>query len=136
MILGDETSSWEMEPEKERRVHRTRESEKARKTAQIFSDRKTITPNITGRRFVITKNGFMGLAPSWVEVGDTLAILFGCNVPVLLSKCKEDSTHFHLKGDCFVQGWMRGEMLDAYGDDKDEKLVEKVVSERTGIQIR
>ncbi|PMD37702.1 hypothetical protein L207DRAFT_391810, partial [Hyaloscypha variabilis F] len=78
------------------------------------------------RKFIITKNGFMGLAPSWVEVGDILAILFGCNVPVLLSKCTEDSTHFHLKGDCFVQGWMRGETLDNFGNITDEEIVAKV----------
>ncbi|KAE9364238.1 hypothetical protein N431DRAFT_304654, partial [Stipitochalara longipes BDJ] len=78
------------------------------------------------RRFIITKNGFMGLAPLWVEVGDTLAILFGCNVPVVLAKCTEASTHFHLKGDCFVQGWMRGEILDALGSITDEEIVTEV----------
>jgi hypothetical protein len=102
----------------------------------MFSDRNAITPNIKGRSFIVTNNEFIGLAPSWVEVGDTLAILFGCNVPVLLRKCTEDSTHFHLKGDCFVQGWMRGEILGSFGDLTDEEIVDRVVSENPLIQIR
>jgi len=110
--------------------------EKAHKTSQIFPNRNAITPNIKERRFIVTKNGYMGLAPSWVEISDTLAILFGCNVPVLLGKCTEDSTHFHLKGDCFVQGWMRGEMLDALRSSTDEEIVAKVLRENPGIQIR
>jgi hypothetical protein len=51
-------------------------------------------------------------------------------------KCAEDSTHFHLKGDCFVQGWMRGETLDNFGNITDEEIVAKVLQESPGIQIR
>jgi hypothetical protein len=69
----------------------------------------------SGRRFIVTDNGFMGIAPFWVKEGDKFAILFGCNVPVLLGKCQDDSTHFNLKGDCFVWGWMRGEILETFG---------------------
>jgi hypothetical protein len=105
MIIGDETSSWEFSSG-ERGVHWLGEKQerKAHKTAQVLFDRNEITPTIEGRCFIVTKNGFMGLAPAGVDVGDTLAILFGCNVPVLLSKCAKNLTQFHLKGDCFVQG--------------------------------
>jgi Heterokaryon incompatibility protein (HET) len=138
MILGDETSSWEFDKEGGGRVRMsvTRGISKAHKTAQLSYERRSITSNIKGRRFIVTKNGFMGLVPSWSHVGDTLAILFGCNVPVVLGKCNEESTHFHLRGDCFVQGWMRGEVLDALGDVADEAVVAAVVNEKERIQIR
>jgi hypothetical protein len=64
----------------------------------------------------------------WVEPGDELAILFGYSVPVVLSHCKN---HYHLRSDCFVQVWMKGEMLDAPGKT-DEEIIEDIV---TGIQI-
>jgi hypothetical protein len=113
-----------------------KQERKAHKTAQVLFDRNEITLTIKGRCFIVTKNGFMGLAPAGVDVGDTLAILFGCNVPVLLSKCAKNLTHFHLKGDCFVQGWMRGEIFDALGNATDEEIVARVVGENLGIEIR
>jgi hypothetical protein len=137
MIIGDETSSWEFSPVKGG-VHWLggKQEGKAYKMAQVFFDRNEITPTIKGRSFIVMENGFMGLAPTWVEVRDTLAILFGCNMPILSGKCTKDLTHFHLKGDCFVQGWMRGEMLEALGDATDEEIVERVVGENPGIEIR
>jgi hypothetical protein len=41
-----------------------------------------------------------------------------------------------LKGGCFVQGWVRGEMLGFLEEASDEEIVEGVVSKMPGIQIR
>jgi hypothetical protein len=71
-----------------------------------------------GRALIITENGSMGLAPSHVEVGQKLAILSKCSVPVLLQE-NEDGTYI-FKGSCFVQGWMEGEVLEEMGLDSEE----------------
>jgi hypothetical protein len=41
------------------------------------------------RRFVVTSNGLMGMAPPHVQEGDLACVLLGARVPFLLRKCKE-----------------------------------------------
>jgi hypothetical protein len=45
-----------------------------------------------------------------------MAILATCSVPVLLQELPERPGTFKLRGTCFVQGWMDGEMLANYMD--------------------
>lgn len=71
-----------------------------------------------GRRLIITENGYMGLAPHYVEAGQRLAVLNCCSVPVLLHEI--DNTTYRLAGSCFVQGWMEGEILDDLGSTPEE----------------
>jgi hypothetical protein len=71
-----------------------------------------------GRRLIVSENGLMGLAPHYVEIGQCLAVLNGCSVPVLLHE-NEDGT-YRFVGSCFVQGWMEGEALNDYGETLDE----------------
>jgi hypothetical protein len=62
-------------------------------------------------------------------------MLLGCNVPVVLGKCQYDWTHFNLKGGCFVEGWMRVEMLETFWDMTDEETVDNFTLKKTLIQI-
>lgn len=63
----------------------------------------------------------MGLAPWYVKRGFKIAVLLGCSVPLLLQElgegeCGNDPPGLYFRGDCFVQGWMAGEMLERYGN--------------------
>ncbi|KAF2815189.1 uncharacterized protein BDZ99DRAFT_567074 [Mytilinidion resinicola] len=40
--------------------------------------------SITGRRLIMTKNGYLGVAPACTKPGDFLAIMIGCSFPVIL----------------------------------------------------
>ena len=60
----------------------------------------------------------MGLAPHYVEVGQNLAILNNCSVPVLLEENADGTYTF--KGSVFVQDWMEGEILEELGLDTEE----------------
>ncbi|CZR57678.1 uncharacterized protein PAC_07567 [Phialocephala subalpina] len=71
-----------------------------------------------GRALIITENGLMGLAPHYVEVGQKLAILSRCSVPVLLEENGDGTYGF--RGASFVQGWMEGEVLEEMGLDCEE----------------
>ncbi|KAH7333240.1 heterokaryon incompatibility protein-domain-containing protein [Rhexocercosporidium sp. MPI-PUGE-AT-0058] len=71
-----------------------------------------------GRCLVITEDSFMGLAPHYVKEGAKIAILSCCSSPVILYE-NEDGTH-RFGGSCFVQGWMRGEMLTRFGTAEEE----------------
>ncbi|KAL9621499.1 MAG: hypothetical protein Q9160_004029 [Pyrenula sp. 1 TL-2023] len=81
---------------------------------------------IRGRRFIVTKKGYMGLAPWYVRPGFHLAILLGCSVPVVLEEVNPDEAGrntepgLYFRGDCFVQGWMEGEMMREFGETTEE----------------
>lgn len=81
---------------------------------------------IRGRRFIVTKRGYMGLAPWFVRPGFHLAILLGCSVPVVLEEVRPDEARkntepaMYFRGDCFVQGWMEGEMMSEFGETTEE----------------
>ena len=67
---------------------------------------------LSGRRFFITDNGYMGLAPADVEVGDMICLLFGVEVPMVLRG--EEKGHKEVIGECYCHGIMEGEGLADY----------------------
>lgn len=83
----------------------------------------------TNRRFFVTENGRMGLAPLDSEPGDLVCLILGSPVPFILRPCRRDidpassSPHalepkphqpeecFVLVGECYCHGMMEGEEL-------------------------
>lgn len=61
-----------------------------------------------GRRFLITKSGFIGLAPPLAVPGDIVVILLGAPVPHVL---RRKDGYYTLVGECYVHGVMGGEAL-------------------------
>jgi hypothetical protein len=132
MTMGDATCSWESDESRQRCRYigasssSTSSSEhddsKQRHNVQVMPGKIVQSP-IKGRSFIVTEKGYMGLAPYWVEAGWAIAILLGCSVPVLLQR---RGMGWQVRGDCFVQGWMRGEMVEAFGVDGDD-VVRNVV---------
>ena len=70
-----------------------------------------------------TRTGrYMGLAPQGSEVGDLVCVILGCPVPLLLRAVEEgkndsgagtvDSQRYRLLGECYVHGFMNGEVMD------------------------
>lgn len=70
------------------------------------------------RRPMVSKDGFLGMAPDKAQKGDMICILFGCNVPVVLRKTA-DEKKFVFIGECFMDGYMSGE---AVGDDRFQEM--------------
>lgn len=64
----------------------------------------------TYRRFFITYDGSMGLAPMRARKNDIVCVLYGCSVPVVLRE--EEKGRFSFIGECFVHGFMDGEAID------------------------
>jgi hypothetical protein len=60
-----------------------------------------------------TDTGYVGLGPQAMEVGDTVAILYGLKFPLVLQVIGDT---FGLIGDCYVQGIMNGELVQANED--------------------
>lgn len=70
-----------------------------------------------GRRFMTTKNGYMGWAPDnmygndedQVQPGDKIAIIFGCSAPIVV---RPHGDMFQVLGEAYVHGIMDGEALE------------------------
>jgi len=69
------------------------------------------------RRLFLVDSDHIGLGPNVMRPGDQLCILFGGQqLYVLRAKGK----YYQLVGECFVQGWMWGEGLQAYETGQQE----------------
>jgi hypothetical protein len=66
--------------------------------------------NVTWRRLIRTKSGYIGLATCLAQEGDQIAILKGSKVPLVIRGAKDNS--WELKGDAYVHGIMGGEAFD------------------------
>ncbi|KAI9712036.1 MAG: hypothetical protein M1820_001745 [Bogoriella megaspora] len=60
------------------------------------------------RCFWTTKRGYMGMSSAAVQSRDTVTVLLGCDVPVLMRKLQDN---YVVIGECFCLGFMGGEAL-------------------------
>jgi hypothetical protein len=99
----------------------TRQGSKMPSTMILFLERAQAV--VWGRRFFNTSGSrsegeepFFGLGPRNVKVGDMVCIIFGCSVPVILSKIHtesdHESTYYEFVGECYVHGVMDGEAVE------------------------
>lgn len=77
--------------------------------------------SIQYRRLVTTQTGFLGLVPEETQQGDVIAVMYGCNFPVVL---RPDGDRFKVVGECYVDGLMSGEAMEAKdrGEYQEVKL--------------
>ncbi|KAL1877414.1 hypothetical protein Daus18300_002398 [Diaporthe australafricana] len=77
---------------------------------QAYPDMSESVSNIvTCRRLCTTTDGLLGTVPNHARLGDRVAVLFGCDIPVILRPRGEK---FEFLGGCFVEGWMKGEAIE------------------------
>ncbi|KAF2851037.1 hypothetical protein T440DRAFT_449720 [Plenodomus tracheiphilus IPT5] len=60
------------------------------------------------RRLMVTEEGIVGMAPCRARRGDVVAILFGCNIPLVLRGVDQDS--WQVIGEGYAHGFMNGEV--------------------------
>jgi hypothetical protein len=60
------------------------------------------------RRFFISHNKYMGLAPADSEEEDLICVLFGCPLPVVLRKAGD---HYIYIGEAYFHWWMVGKAI-------------------------
>lgn len=64
--------------------------------------------SLKGRKLATTKTGYIAMVPKNVQRGDVVAVLLGCNFPVLL---RPSGRYFRVLGECYVHGLMNGEVF-------------------------
>ncbi|KAF4448985.1 HET-domain-containing protein [Fusarium austroafricanum] len=62
-----------------------------------------ITRTVMGRRFFITSKGRMGLAPAKVQLQDSIVLLKGCGMPLII---REFHDHWVVLGEAYIPGLM------------------------------
>jgi hypothetical protein len=74
-------------------------------------------------RFATLDNGRIALVPQYSQAEDTVAIIKGCNVPLIF---RENGNHYIVVGPCFVYGLMYGEaaMMDRSETERYFKVIE------------
>jgi hypothetical protein len=60
------------------------------------------------RRLITTNEGYMGLAPAATRAGDFVAIVPGCDVPLVL---RPEGKYFRVLGESYLHGMMSGEIV-------------------------
>jgi hypothetical protein len=63
------------------------------------------------RRLSTTECGRIGMMPDRACKGDTIAILFGCSVPVILRRIGGEKDEYQFIGEAYVHGCMNGEVF-------------------------
>ena len=63
------------------------------------------------RRFFISGDGYIGLAPLRTQEGDVLAFFVRAGVPFVLSESAEHSSDYILIGPCYVHRFMDREAV-------------------------
>ncbi|PMD62665.1 uncharacterized protein K444DRAFT_610698 [Hyaloscypha bicolor E] len=64
-----------------------------------------------GKRLIVTNNGLLGTAPREARKGDLVCVLLGCGIPLVLRSVNQEKGTFELVGECYIDGYMRGEVL-------------------------
>lgn len=63
------------------------------------------------RRLMTSCEGLVGMAPCRARPGDVVAILFGCNIPLIL-RDTEGQDGWQVIGEAYAHGFMAGEVTD------------------------
>ncbi|KAI4255204.1 MAG: hypothetical protein L6R42_006839 [Xanthoria sp. 1 TBL-2021] len=63
--------------------------------------------NALGRSFIVTADSYVGLAPKTAREGDIIAVLMGCQSPIVLQP--NDDEEYLVVGEGYVHGLMTGE---------------------------
>lgn len=73
---------------------------------QLFT---AIAEMCQSRRFFITQNHRIGMAPGITQPGDLICIIPGCCAPFVIRLAGDNH---HIIGECYVYGAMKGELMD------------------------
>lgn len=69
-----------------------------------------VKSTLRNQRFLVTASGYIGYVPNETNRGDTICILYGMDVPVVLRRNQNGT--YELIGPCYVHGVMEGELMD------------------------
>ncbi|KAF2257359.1 hypothetical protein BU26DRAFT_446762 [Trematosphaeria pertusa] len=76
--------------------------------ADTFLSRFQDTVRKKSRRLMVTIEGYVGMAPCRARLGDSVVVLFGCSIPLILRRVGVREA-WQVIGEAYVHGFMNGE---------------------------
>jgi hypothetical protein len=73
-----------------------------------------------GRRYFVSKTGWLGLGPSSTKAGDVIVVFLGLKTPMVLRPAGGGS--FRIVGEAYIHGIMDGEVMDSNPMIRDIKI--------------
>ncbi|KAJ4388243.1 hypothetical protein N0V93_008850 [Gnomoniopsis smithogilvyi] len=64
-----------------------------------------------GKNFIQGTGGYIGVAPPSARVGDEVYVIVGCQQPILLRRDSAAAAKYSVVGECYIEGYARGEPL-------------------------
>ncbi|KAH8805255.1 heterokaryon incompatibility protein-domain-containing protein [Xylogone sp. PMI_703] len=110
-LLGDQKRSYIAGGTQIEAFYRTLTATPHEKIGQKEFERR-LNPAEGSRRFIITAQGYMGLAPPKTQVGDLVCVFLGTDVPIVI---RRSGPNYVLVGECYIQGLMTGELFKLSG---------------------
>lgn len=120
-------------------------------TKLIYGCREGNLQRADGRITLLTSRGHLGWAPPAADLEDTVAVIPGCHVPIIVRRvhatdfadanlvcshdakdcsqlgCEDNKSQFYrVLGEAYVQGIMNGEALAFSGDDNGNQKLEEI----------
>lgn len=84
----------------------------------LFKDiSEDLKAGLSGNRLAITRGGLLGTVPQYTELGDIIAVVSTCDMPIVL---RPNGKHYKFIGSCFVEGLMNGEGATAIAEGRVE----------------
>jgi hypothetical protein len=77
-----------------------------------------------GRRLFVTEKGTLGIGRNLIQTKDLVFIIPGCSVPLVL---RTNGQKYTLVGDCHVDGWMNGEMIERFSDEEKILKLRRII---------
>lgn len=68
------------------------------------------------RRLAVSDDSRLLLVPEEARKGDCICVIYGCSIPILLRGYDKET--FQVVGDCYVEGYMDGEAIQARNEGK------------------
>jgi hypothetical protein len=87
---------------------------------RVFLDLAKFVGNQLGRRLATMNTGHFCLIPNAAVRGDCIYIIPGCPFPVLLRPCIIRHPYYQVVGECYVEGFAKGEAIDGLDARKYE----------------
>ncbi|KAI1290540.1 hypothetical protein F5Y03DRAFT_378265 [Xylaria venustula] len=83
-----------------------------------FMEVARISHNVTfDRRLCTTQTELLGMAPLYAKRGDKIAVLYNCDMPVVL-RPRPGGQSYEYIGSCFIEGLMKGEAIQGISEGK------------------
>ncbi|KLU90382.1 hypothetical protein MAPG_09344 [Magnaporthiopsis poae ATCC 64411] len=77
------------------------------------STRRALSRVAVGGRLCMTTAGRVGMVPDETRIGDRIAVLYACDMPVVVRRQEGGHGHYQLVGCCYIDGLMKGEGLNS-----------------------